>query len=141
MSARRVVRTSDMKEMTSTMYALIIRVTSHAADEHTGSVLPHRLIRPRGRPQEARGTGEGARETSRRATGGGGIAGPIPPPGPVAVARSPAALRAVRTPRRTLYIDTYIQHGKGVNPSSYALLAGTRTACVRASVGVCRSDA
>ena len=66
MSARRVVRTSDMKEMTSTMYALIIRVTSHAADEPTGSVLPHRLIRPRGRPQEARGTGEGARETSRR---------------------------------------------------------------------------
>ena len=98
MSARRVGRTSDMKEITSTMYALIIRVTSHAADEPTGSVLPHRLIRPRGRPQEARGTGEGAREVSSRPPGGGGIAGSIPPPGPVAVARSPAALRAVRRP-------------------------------------------
>ena len=92
MSARRVVRTSDMKEMTSTMYALIIRVTSHAADEPTGSVLPHRLIRPRGRPQEARGTGEGARETSRRPPGGGvgspglsAITPSITPPGPVAV--------------------------------------------------------
>ena len=106
MSARRVVRTSDMKEMTSTMYALIIRVTSHAADEPTGSVLPHRLIRPRGRPQEARGTGEGACETSRRPSGGGGIAGSIPPPGPVAVARSPAALGASAAGSRALVMCT-----------------------------------
>ena len=79
--------------------------------------VPYTSVQRACAPERLHGEGERARRTSRRRPAGGRIVGSIKPAGPLARARSPAALGADGDARHILVLSDRTSVGKGLSGS------------------------